>query len=181
MAHQPHEDSRQRAHRLLQAQGRRPGTACSARAEHGLLLRAGISAGQDEALSLSNTGHAHAKRVRNLLDTARHACREQAFDPISEGKVGLEVTVHAAADQPPWDATNYLGCIADVLQDKSHDGPLDHLGKLASVWLYRNDLQLKEITYREAQSAQAAYTVTVRALTPPAADGSHPLGSIWPG
>jgi hypothetical protein len=94
----------------------------------------------------------------------------------------MDVVVHAAADQPPWDATNYLGGIADVLEDKSRRGPLDHLGPLASVWLYRNDRQIKEISYREVGSTQAGYTVTVRALipsdaTPDAGRGPEPTPS----
>ena len=127
---------------------------------------AGYPPAKNEARSLFNADHTYAARVRDLLDAAEHACREHAFSPITEGGVGLDVVVHAAAAQPPWDATNYLGGIADVLEDKSRRGPLDHLGPLASVWLYRDDRQIKEISYREVASAQATYTVTIRALTP---------------
>lgn len=35
---------------------------------------------------------------------------------------------------------------------------------IASVWLYRNDRQIKELSYREVEADEAVYTVTVRAL-----------------
>jgi hypothetical protein len=52
-----------------------------------------------------------------------------------------------------------------VLEDKSHRGPLEHLGALAAVRLYRNDRQIKQVAYREDESAQVGYTVTVRPLS----------------
>jgi hypothetical protein len=36
----------------------------------------------------------------------------------------------------------------DVLENKSHRGQLDHLGDLATFWLYRNDRQIKEVSYQ---------------------------------
>lgn len=132
----------------------------------------GYPPAKNEARSLFNTDHTYAKRVRDLLVVAQGACQKQAFTPIAEGGVGLDVVVNVPTDQPPWDATNYLGGIADVLEDKSRRGSLDHLGPLASVWLYRDDRQIKEISYREIASVRAAYTVTVRALTPPDTDRS---------
>lgn len=55
--------------------------------------------------------------------------------------------------------------MADVLEDKSARGPaVSHLGELAEVWLYRNDRQIKQISYREEVGAVAEYTVTVRPL-----------------
>jgi hypothetical protein len=64
----------------------------------------------------------------------------------------------------PADATNYLGGIADVLEEKSRRGPLDHLEALATVWLYGNDRQLKQVSYREVAANQVSYTVTVRSI-----------------
>jgi hypothetical protein len=69
--------------------------------------------------------------------------------------VALDVVVNATAEQPTWDATNYLGGIADVLEHKADRGPLEHLGELAEVWLYRNDRQIKQVSYREVAAAQA--------------------------
>ncbi|BBY05413.1 hypothetical protein MNVI_07310 [Mycobacterium noviomagense] len=64
---------------------------------------------------------------------------------------------------PAGDAANIVGGIADVLENKSHRSSIEHLGDLAAVWLYRNDKQIKQITYRE-NPGECSYTVTVRAL-----------------
>lgn len=110
-------------------------------------------------------GHSHAPRVRSLLQAARQACDEQSFVPIAEGRVALDLVVYAPPGQEFWDATNYLGGVADVLEDKSRRrGTLEHLADLSGVWLYRNDRQIKEVTYREIESDRVGYSVTVRSL-----------------
>jgi hypothetical protein len=38
------------------------------------------------------------------------------------------------------------------------------LGDLAAVWLYSNDRQIKQVSYRQVQDPEAKYTVTVRRL-----------------
>lgn len=122
---------------------------------------------KNEALSVLSPHHRHAPRVRLLLEGALNARDEQEFVPIDEGPIALDVVLRADPTQPPWDATNYLGGIADVLEDKSRRGTLPHLGDLADVWLYRNDRQLKEITYREVTSTRSGYTVTIRRIESP--------------
>ena len=67
-------------------------------------------------------GHGHAPRVRLLLDAARWACTVQRFTPIDEGHLALDVVLRCPAGQNPADATNYLGGIADVLEDRAHRG-----------------------------------------------------------
>jgi hypothetical protein len=124
----------------------------------------GFPPAKDEAISIFGPGHSHAPRVRLLLEAARQALDEQTFVAINQGSVALDVVVNAPADQPAWDATNYLGGIADVLENKSRRGALDHLGDLAEVWLYSNDRQIKQISYRETEANEAGYTVTVRSL-----------------
>jgi hypothetical protein len=124
----------------------------------------GFPPAKSEVLSMLGAGHSHAERVLLLLAAARQARDEQAFVPIDAGHVALEVVVRAPIDQPAWDATNYLGGIGDVLEDKSRRGALDHLGDLAKVCLYRNDRQIKEISYREIEADETGYTVTVRPL-----------------
>jgi hypothetical protein len=124
---------------------------------------------KSEALSMLGVDHPHATRVHRLLEAARRALDEQAFVPIESEWFALDVVIHAPADKDPWDATNYLGGIADVLEDKSRRGTLDHLGELATVWLYRNDRQIKEVTYRQIESSNAKYTVTVRTIGGPKA------------
>ena len=86
-----------------------------------------------------------------LLERARQARTVQGFTPITRSRVSLDVVFHAPAAQNPADATNYLGGIADVLENKAHRGTLEHLGDLADVWLYANDRQIKEATYREIE------------------------------
>jgi hypothetical protein len=125
----------------------------------------GYPPAKNEALSMLGVGHSHAPRVRMLLEAARQARSTQGFVPISSGGVALEVVVRAPAGQNPADATNYLGGIADVLEDKSHRGDLIHLGDLALIWLYGNDRQIKEVTYREADADEVSYSVTVRELS----------------
>jgi hypothetical protein len=125
----------------------------------------GYPPAKSEALSMLGAGHSHAARVRLLLEAARQASTAQDFQPIRSAMVGLDVVLYSPAGQNPADATNYLGGIGDVLEDKARRGQLDHLADLASVWLYRNDLQIKEVTYRELHSNHVSYTVTIKEVT----------------
>ena len=99
-----------------------------------------------------------------LLEAARRARAEQTFIPVIEGPVALDVELRASVGRPSWDATNYLGGIGHVLEDKAHRGVLDHLDEFAGIWLFHNDRQIKEIAYREVESDQPSYTVTIREL-----------------
>ena len=125
---------------------------------------AGFPPPKGEAISMLSAGHSHAPRVRLLLEAARRALEEQKFAPIHDGPVGLDVVVRCPAGRNQADATNYLGGIADVLEEKSRRGPLDHLDTLAKVSLYGNDRQLKEVSYREVVAGEVSYTVTVRPI-----------------
>ena len=125
----------------------------------------GYPPAKNEAVSMLGAGHSHAPRVRLLLDAARQACAAQAFSPIDEGHLALDVVLRSPPGENPADATNYLGGIADVLEDKSHRGLLEHLGSLGAVRLYRNDRQIKQLSYCEVESRQPGYTVTIRPLS----------------
>lgn len=115
---------------------------------------------KNEAISVFNAKHGQADRIRALLQAARRACQEQGFVSIAEGSAALDVI----AWSPTGDAANIIGGIADVLEDKPvRRSAIEHLGDLAAVWLYRNDKQLKQISYHE-ESGECSYTVTVRAL-----------------
>jgi hypothetical protein len=83
--------------------------------------------------------------------------------PLFQGPIGLEVECHADPSRQPWDATNYLGGIADVLEDKSRrrPGSLAHLGDLAGVWVYGNDRQIKEVHYQEIAGKRPRYRVRI--------------------
>ena len=115
-----------------------------------------------EAISVFNPKHGQAERIRALLRAAQRACQEQGFVPMDKGSVALGVI----ARSPTGDAANIVGGIADVLEDKPsrhYRSSIDHLGDLAAVWLYRDDNQIKEITYRE-EPGECSYAVVVRAL-----------------
>ena len=113
--------------------------------------------------------HSHAPRVRALLAAAQEAlAAHTAVLPVADGPVALDLVLHVGPEQDAWDATNYLGGVADVLEDKSRRGPaVAHLGELAQVWLYHNDRQIKRVTYDEATSPFTGYTVTIRVLDQP--------------
>lgn len=130
----------------------------------------GLPPAKDEALSMLGAGHPHSPRVLELLRVARAALQRSGFVPLDSGPVALHVDVHAPLGQHPWDATNYLGGIADVLEEKSRRGTLEHLGELRQLWVYRNDRQIKEITYRQLESPDTFYTVRIRQLSSPAAE-----------
>lgn len=117
---------------------------------------------KNEAISVFNAKHGQADRIRALLQAAQRACQEHGFAPIDEDGVALEVITRS----PGGDATNILGGIADVLENKpvrAHRSSIDHLSDLAAVWLYQDDKQIKQIAYRE-EPGESSYTVVVRAL-----------------
>ena len=121
---------------------------------------------KDGTDSVFGSNHRHGPRVLSLLEAARQALEEQPhFIPVRDGYVALDVVVYAPASGAPGDATNYLGGIADVLEEKeSHRVSIDHLGPLAKVWLYWRDTQIKQVSYREVASDRMAYRVTVRSV-----------------
>ena len=120
---------------------------------------------KDGALSIFGASHSHGPRVRALLEAAQQALKEQpGLVPIKDGPVALEVALYAPPGGVPGDATNYLGGIADVLEQKAHRVAIDHLGELALVWLYGNDSQIKQVSYKEVAADRVEYRVTVRPL-----------------
>jgi hypothetical protein len=123
---------------------------------------------KNTATSMLSASHPDAARVRALLAAAQAAMATHPdFAPISDGRVGLEVVLTPPTDRESWDATNYLGGIADALEHKAHRGAaVGHLGNLVDVWLYRNDRQIKQVSYREEiyDPAGYGYRVTVRRL-----------------
>jgi hypothetical protein len=108
-------------------------------------------------------GHPHEPRVRRLLEEALAAAKAQDFSGFGDRLVALDVVLRYP-DNPPSDATNYLGGIADALEAKAHRGDLDHLGDLADVALYDNDRQLREVRLRHEHAPRPSYTVRMRSL-----------------
>ncbi|ALG12058.1 hypothetical protein AOZ06_38950 [Kibdelosporangium phytohabitans] len=147
---------------IAYCKGERPGNHTRGRRISFRVL--GLPPAKSEAQSLLAPGHPHAARVQRLLEAARAAVDEQGFTPITAGRVGLDLVVRPAPGTRTSDATNYLGGVGDVLEDKAVRGTLGHLGTSATVWLYRNDCQIKQISYHEAVNHLTSYTVTVQAL-----------------
>jgi hypothetical protein len=120
---------------------------------------------KNEAKSMLASGHQQAKAVRALLLGAGDAAQRTGWTVIS-GLVALELVIRGPG-RPPGDATNYLGGVADALQDKSRATvDLTHLGTLAEVALYVNDRQISRITYREGTAPEWSYEVRITANGP---------------
>lgn len=94
----------------------------------------GLPPAKNEAKSMLAAGHGHSPRVLALLQAVQEAVTEEELLFPAES-LGMELVVTSPA-VPPSDATNYLGGVADVLEDKAHRGDLTHLGPLAKVALY---------------------------------------------
>lgn len=122
---------------------------------------------KNEAKSMLAAGHAHADRVRTLLLSTHAAVRRTGWS-ITPADVALELVVRGPG-RPPGDATNFLGGVGDVLQDKAiaHNIDLTHLGELRAVALYGNDVQISEVTYRLELAEQWSYSVRVALLEQP--------------
>lgn len=95
------------------------------------------------------------RKVEALLEAPREAAREanrgEGFTGLGDRRIRLEVVVHAGPGEEPWDATNYLGVIADVLEGKAKKliappGLLDWLGDLIKVGLYDDDRQQSTVS-----------------------------------
>ncbi|GLH98906.1 RusA family crossover junction endodeoxyribonuclease [Phytohabitans aurantiacus] len=120
---------------------------------------------KDGALSIFSAGHRQAGRVRALLSAACAAAQHTGWTPLTD-PVALEVVLRRPPEHHSGDATNFLGGIADVLQDKRwlYGVRLAHLGVLADVALYADDRQIRQISYREEPAEAPSYTVRVVAL-----------------
>jgi hypothetical protein len=129
---------------------------------------AGWPPAKNEATSLLAAGHSHAARVRALLEAARSAAQRVGWTPAA-GEIALDLVVRGPR-RPPSDATNTLGGVGDVLQDKTAGRNLDltHLGELGTVALYADDRQIRQVRYTEEPAGQPSYTVRIRRLAPSA-------------
>lgn len=115
---------------------------------------------KNEAKSLLAAGHPHAQRVVALLEAAAQGLEEHQWRVQPSDSLGLELVL-VSPGPPPSDATNYLGGVGDVLEDKSRRGELPHLGKLAATAWYANDRQIHEVQYRWEVGAPTGYRLRV--------------------
>jgi hypothetical protein len=127
----------------------------------------GYPPGKNEAKSLLAADHLYAGRVLELLRSAKKAADEGAFSGFGAARIGLDVLLYCRDPFPPSDATNYLGGIGDVLEDKCRWGALEHLGDLADFGLYANDRQICEVAYRLISGEGPRYDVRLWELDEP--------------
>jgi hypothetical protein len=129
---------------------------------------------KNEATSLLAARHTNSGRVRQLLTAAQAVTSRVGWTPLTVD-VAFDLVVRGPA-RPPGDATNYLGGIGDVLQDKTNRPNLDlaHLGDLAAVALYRDDQQIRQISYREESAAEPGYSLRIRPLALTTAPAARP-------
>lgn len=119
---------------------------------------------KNEAKSLLAVGHTHAERVRRLLAAARQAVGDRQDVLFDARPVGLELTL-SSPEEPPADATNFLGGVGDVLEAKGRRGSLEHLQELAHIGLYENDRHIHDVRYQWHQGSQVRYVVRLWELT----------------
>lgn len=108
-----------------------------------------------------SANHPHIERTRMLLQAVRLLLPSD-FRPLATS-VGLELTLRTPSARQAWDATNYLGGIADVLQNKNRR-VLPHLGELAAVSVYENDRVIREVSYQHELSDKVGYRLRIWAL-----------------
>jgi hypothetical protein len=118
----------------------------------------GYPPAKSEALSILGPNHPHSDRVIRLLETARSLLEEDPGVHLGDAPLKMDVVVELPAGLRS-DATNYLGGIADVLQDKHARGALPHLGALAETHLFDDDRQIEQIQFRFEQAEEPAYVV----------------------
>ena len=115
-----------------------------------------------EAKSLLSQGHGQAPRVRALLEATRAAKLAAGFSGFGHQTIGMELVV-----RPPraavGDATNALGGVGDTLQSRRLNLDLAYLGELAEAFLFDDDAQLRDVTYRE-EPGELGYRVRFWAL-----------------
>jgi hypothetical protein len=128
----------------------------------------GLPPAKGDAKSLLSPGHRYSDRVVNLLRAAQEQSAAADTPHFGEASLGMELTL-TSPTHPPSDATNYLGGVADVLEDKKLRGASTNLGNLIDVALYANDRQIQDVRYRWVEGDEVGYTVRFWELTEPEA------------
>ncbi|MDQ7904353.1 hypothetical protein RB614_07435 [Phytohabitans sp. ZYX-F-186] len=121
---------------------------------------------KNEALSVLAAGNRQAGRVRVLLEAACAEAQRTGWTALAD-PVALDVVLRRPPGHHSGDATNFLGGIGDVLQDKRRSArvmSLAHLGVLVDVALYVDDRQIRQLSYREEHADEPSYTVRVSTL-----------------
>src|SRR5829696_956270 len=121
------------------------------------------------APSIFAARHTHTPRVVALLGAARREAQRRGFQGFGSTPIGLELRVACGRDAERSDATNYLGGVGDVLENKARRRNLDHLGDLAAFDLYADDGQIEEVRFRWEPNERLSYAVRLWALELPRA------------
>ena len=121
----------------------------------------GLPPPKDGGNSIFNEGHRNHGRVVELLRAAERALEGAEWDLEESGPVGLELVVVETPGGFRGDGLNFLGGVADVLQAKRPGADLSHLGSLARVSLYRNDVQVRDARYSVESGDVSQYRVRV--------------------
>lgn len=121
---------------------------------------------KSEAKSLFAKDHPHAERVAALLRaTVAALAGSPDWERLGTLPIALSLTLLAPkGTEPPSDATNYLGGVADILQGQRTNVDLSHLGELSEVSLYANDRQLVELSFGIEPAAAIGYELRVSSL-----------------
>ena len=125
------------------------------------LMVAGVPPPKDGSNSIFNEGHRNHDRVIQLLHEARRALDRTEWDPKERGNIGIELVMVETENGFLGDGLNLLGGVADVLQSNRRGTNLSHLGELAEVSLYYDDVQVREAHYFVEAGAESLYRVRV--------------------
>ena len=126
-----------------------------------LLTVAGLPPPKDGGNSIFSERHRNHGRVVDLLRTAGHALIGTEWNPRVEGHIGLELVVVETQVGFRPDGLNLLGGVADVLQANRRGVGLSHLGDLAEVSLFYDDVQVREGRYSVEAGDAPHYRVRV--------------------
>ena len=103
---------------------------------------------KSEAKSIFSAGHPHHRRAIELLREIKRALADNPhWNRMEARPVGLELVIVETRERAcQSDATNFLGGAADTLQSARYSGG-DVPSDFASVSLFRNDSQIREVRY----------------------------------
>ena len=102
-------------------------------------------------------GHGQAPRVQALIGAAHAAEQRTGFDGFGTARIGMAVIVRPVGGSVG-DATNALGGVGDKVQSPRSNIDLSYLGELADAFLYADDAQIREVSYRE-EPGETGYTL----------------------
>lgn len=113
----------------------------------------GLPPAKGSKVSPLSPRHAHRERARALLQSVARLPLERR--QLFRGPIAFELRLRSPVRRS-WDATNYLGGVADVLESKYRRKNIGHLGELADIAVYVNDRQIREVHARTSSRDRLA-------------------------